>query len=71
MEKEEVIQRSVIQVVIKGVVKAVFTGCVEWKSETSRAGKSALCSSSLDPLCRGTTSTEIRCKHIEHLTENE
>lgn len=43
MEKEEVIQRCVIQVVIKGVVKAVFTGCVEWKSETSRAGKSALC----------------------------
>lgn len=32
----------VIQVVIKGVVNAVFTGCVEWKSETSRAGKSAL-----------------------------
>lgn len=42
MEKEEGIQRYVIQVVIKGVVKAVFTGCVGRKSETSRAGKSAL-----------------------------
>lgn len=42
MEKEEGIQRYVIQVLIKGVVKAIFAGCVEWKSETSRAGKSAL-----------------------------
>lgn len=46
MEKEAGVQRYVIQVVSKGVVEA---GWVEWKAETSRAGKSALHTPPEDP----------------------
>lgn len=46
MEKEELVRRYVIQVVSKGVVEAVW---VEWKAGTSRAGKSALHTPTLDP----------------------
>lgn len=42
MEKGEGIQPDVMQVIIKGVAKGSFGGCVESKPETCRAGKSAL-----------------------------
>lgn len=41
MKKGEGIQPYVIQVIIKGVAKGSFGGCVESKPETCRAGKSA------------------------------
>lgn len=42
MEKGEGIQPYVMQVIIKGVAKGSFVGCVESKPETCQAGKSAL-----------------------------
>lgn len=42
MEKEEGMQPDVMQVIIKGVAKGSFGGCVESNPETCRAGKSAL-----------------------------
>lgn len=42
MEKGEGIQPYVMQVIIKGVAKGSFGGCIESKPETCQAGKSAL-----------------------------